>query len=61
MGGAATILENRSKDQVATRTDVSGPVENPAASTWQIVLGLIRNAFWSAITPGLDRQGGSTR
>jgi len=61
VGGAATILENRSKDQVATRTAVSGPVENPEASTWQILLGLIRNAFWSAITPGLDRQGGSTR
>ena len=55
VGGAATVLENRSRDQVATRTDLSGPVENPGASTWQIVIGLLRNAFWRAILPGLDR------
>jgi hypothetical protein len=61
VGGAATILENRSGDQVATRTDLSGPVENPETSTWQIVVGLLRNAFWSAIRPGLDRQAGSAR
>jgi hypothetical protein len=62
VGGAATVLENRSRDQVATRTDLSGPVENPEASTWQIVFGLIRNAFWRGILPGLDRQeSGNTR
>src|SRR5262249_14019790 len=62
VGGAATVLENHSLDQVATRTDLSGPVEDPGASTWQIVLGLLRNAFWQAILPGRDRQeGGSSR
>jgi Domain of Unknown Function (DUF748) len=59
VGGAATVLENRSRDQVATRTDLSGPVENPEASTWQIAFGLIRNAFWRAILPGLERQESS--
>jgi Domain of Unknown Function (DUF748) len=62
VGGAATVLENHSLDQVATRTDLSGPVENPGASTWQIMIGLLRNAFWRAILPGLDRQEhGSSR
>jgi hypothetical protein len=62
VGGAATVLENRSLDQVATRTDLSGPVEDPGASTWQIVIGLLRNAFWRGILPGLDRQEhGSSR
>jgi hypothetical protein len=62
VGGAATVLENRSLGQVATRTDLSGPVEDPGASTWQIVVGLLRNAFWRAILPGLDRQeSGSPR
>ena len=56
VGGAAAILENRSRDQVATRTDLSGPVENPETSIWQIVFGLIRNAFWRAMLPGLDRS-----
>jgi hypothetical protein len=33
---------------------LSGPVENPNASTLDIVLGLLRNAFIKAIRPGLE-------
>ncbi|MCW5891408.1 MAG: DUF748 domain-containing protein [bacterium] len=59
-GAAATVLQNRPRDEVATRADLSGPVEDPNASTFQIVVGLLRNAFFNAILPGLDperRQG----
>jgi Domain of Unknown Function (DUF748) len=56
IGGAATVLENRFHGQVATRAELSGPVEHPQASTWQIVAGLLRNAFWQAMVPGVDRQ-----
>jgi hypothetical protein len=55
VGGAATVLQNRFEDQVATRAQLSGPVQHPDASTWQIVMGLLRNAFWRALLPGLDR------
>lgn len=56
-GAAATVLENRPRDEVATRADLSGPIENPNANTLQIVIGLLRNAFFDAILPGLERRG----
>ncbi len=56
VGAAATVLENRFHGQVATRAELSGPVEHPQAGTWQIIAGLLRNAFWQAMVPGVDRQ-----
>lgn len=56
VGGIGTLLENRPRDEVATRTDLSGRIENPRASTLEIVLGLVQNAFVRAILPGLDRE-----
>jgi hypothetical protein len=57
VGGAATVLENRFHGGlVATRAELSGSVEHPQASTWQIVAGLLRNAFWQAMVPGVERQ-----
>ena len=58
VGGIGTLLENRPRDEVATRTDLSGRIEDPKASTWEIVLGLVQNAFVRAILPGLDREAG---
>src|SRR5262245_8673035 len=54
VGAAGTVLENRRSDQVATKADLSGPIEDPNARTWQIVVGLLRNAFWRGLMPGLD-------
>jgi hypothetical protein len=54
IGAASTVLENRSRDEVATITDLSGPVESPTTSTWDVVIGLLRNAFIKAIRPGLE-------
>jgi hypothetical protein len=39
---------------VATKADVSGPVENPQASTWEMVVTLFKNAFLDAVLPGLE-------
>ncbi len=52
------MLENRPRDEVATRTDLSGRIESPETSTWEIVVGLVQNAFVRAIVPGLDREAG---
>jgi hypothetical protein len=56
IGGIGTLLENRPRDEVATQTDLSGRIENPETSTWEIIVGLIQNAFVRAILPGLDRE-----
>jgi hypothetical protein len=42
------------RDEVATKSDMSGPVENPQANTWQIIVKLVQNAFFNAILPGFE-------
>ena len=54
IGGIATIMRNQPRDQVATRTDLSGQLDDPRADTIEIVLQLVRNAFFKAILPGLE-------
>jgi hypothetical protein len=56
VGGAAKLLENRPRDQVATKVTITGPVDNPKMSTLQIVLKLIQNAFFKAILPGFEEE-----
>lgn len=60
IGSVARILENRSRDQVATKADISGSVGNPQTSSWQIVLQLIKNAFFKAILPDFEKNAGGT-
>lgn len=56
VGGAITVLENTPRNEVATKAELSGPVKSPAMSTWQVLAGLIENAFFKAILPGLERE-----
>lgn len=65
IGAGAWVLKNRPRDEVATRVEISGSLDDPKFSTWEAVLGLLRNAFIEAIWPGLeprkdrkDRQAG---
>lgn len=53
--GLAWILENRPRGEVATTTRISGELSNPETSLWDIMRGLIENAFFRAILPGLER------
>jgi Domain of Unknown Function (DUF748) len=57
VGGVLKLLENEPRNEAATVTDLSGPVENPQADTWQIVAKLVQNAFFKAILPGFERVG----
>ena len=51
---AAELLKNTSRKEVATKADLSGPVDNPQASTWELVVMLLKNAFFDAVLPGLE-------
>ena len=53
---AAALLKNVPRKEVATKTQVSGPVENPQATTWEMVVTLFQNAFFDAVLPGLEGQ-----
>jgi uncharacterized protein involved in outer membrane biogenesis len=50
------VLKNRPRDQVATETDISGPLEGPSTNTGQTIINLVRNAFFQAILPGFERE-----
>lgn len=56
VGGVANLLENRPRDTVATKADITGMVDNPETSTWQIIVQLIRNAFFKAILPTFEKE-----
>jgi hypothetical protein len=56
LDGLAWVLENRPREEVATRTDISGTLSRPETSTLDVVLGLVQNAFFKAILPGYERS-----
>ncbi len=56
VGGVARLLESGHRGEVATKADISGPVEKPRFSTWQIVRRLIENAFFRTILPGFEKE-----
>jgi hypothetical protein len=58
VGGVAHLLENPPRKEVATKANVAGPVENPKASTLQVLGNLLRNAFIKAILPGFEEEVG---
>ncbi len=58
VGGVLEVFENQPRDEVATKTDVSGQVDNPQADTWEILMKLVQNAFFKAIFPGFEGQAG---
>ena len=61
VGGVAKLLENRPRGEVATKADISGPVESPKTNTLQIIGQLIKNAFFKAILPGFEQEDPSLR
>jgi hypothetical protein len=56
VGGISRVLQNRPRDEVATRVEISGPLENPNTSIIDTIVGLIQNAFFKAILPGFEAR-----
>ncbi len=48
------VMKNAPRKEVATRVDISGPLENPEYSTLQVILRIVQNAFFKAILPGFE-------
>jgi hypothetical protein len=61
VAGVSKILENRKKKDVATVVDLSGRIDDPKESVWQIIGKAIENAFIRAILPGFDREVAALR
>lgn len=58
IGGISKLLKNKKRDEVATKADLSGRLDDPETSSWQVVVRLLQNAFFKAILPGLERETG---
>jgi len=50
------VFKNRQREEVATVVPISGPLQNPKASTLETALGLVENAFIKAILPGFESE-----
>ncbi len=58
VGGVAGLLKNHERGEVATVANVSGRIDGPRTSGWQIALRLVENAFFRSILPGFDHELG---
>ena len=56
-GAFVAIFKNHSTDQFATRTEISGSLDNPSVSTFDAILAILHNAFVKALTPGFEHAG----
>ncbi|HEY7215846.1 MAG TPA: DUF748 domain-containing protein [Thermoanaerobaculia bacterium] len=56
VGGLSHVLKNPKREEVATVADLSGTIEDPNTSIWQIIVRLVSNAFVKAILPGFERE-----
>lgn len=56
VGGAAKVLENPKKDQIATKINFKGTIEDPQTNTLEVILILLQNAFVEALRPSIDNQ-----
>ncbi len=54
VGAVASILENVPRDQVATKTEITGNMKNIEVGTWELIWNLLRNAFVDAMTPAFE-------
>ncbi|MFZ1747417.1 MAG: DUF748 domain-containing protein [Nitrospirales bacterium] len=54
VGGVAAILENTPREQVATKTEITGNMDNIQIGTWELIWNLFRNAFVEAMTPAFE-------
>jgi len=56
VGGVSRVLQNRPREEVATRVALSGRLDNPNTSLIETVASLVQNAFFKAILPGFDAE-----
>ena len=61
VGGVARLLKGGPKGEVAAKVEISGTLNKPHTSRWQIIGQLLRNAFFKAILPGFDKEVSGSR
>jgi len=54
IGAVAWVLSNRPRNEVATTITLTGRIDSPQYSNWEAFVGMLKNAFISAIRPGFE-------
>jgi hypothetical protein len=55
---AAVLFKNRSREQLATKINISGTWDNPEIGVWGAVGAFLHNAFIQAVPPGFEGNPG---
>ena len=58
VGGGEEVLQNQSKDQFATRVELSGSTKNTEVSPFQAFIAILQNAFVEAFSARFERSLG---
>jgi hypothetical protein len=58
VGGSETLLKNQSKDQFATRVELSGTTKSTDVSPFQAFIAILRNGFVEAFSTRFERSLG---
>jgi hypothetical protein len=56
VGGSQTLLKNQSKDQFATRVELSGTTKDANVSPFQAFMAVLRNGFVEAFSARFERS-----
>src|SRR4030095_1675806 len=56
VSGVSKVLKNRPREDVATKAEVIGRIDNPKVGTLAALTRLVENAFFKAIVPGFDAE-----
>ncbi len=56
VGGGENLLKNQSKDQFATRVELSGSTKDTDVSPFQAFLAILRNGFVEAFSTRFERS-----
>ena len=55
-GGVGKVLENKRKDQIATKIPFSGDLDDPKTNVWYALANVLQNAFIHALKPSIDND-----
>lgn len=53
-GGVENLFKNQSNDQIATRVEIQGEIGDVETSTWEAIVGILKNAFVKAYQPQFE-------
>ena len=56
VASAAEVLQNQSKEQLATKVEFGGTFDNADLNVWRAISYVLRNAFLHALRPAMDNS-----